>query len=101
MRLDRQVLRFYGYFKESVVETNQENARNRKVKIIIYLEDNSISINEEKQENSGIPQGKFLKREKCLGSNGKYLTAFDFKIGESIVIYGKNIFLENCDEYTR
>lgn len=62
VRLDRQVLRFYGYFKEAVVETNQENERNRKVKIILYLEDNSISMSEEKQENSGIPQGKFLKR---------------------------------------
>ncbi|MBS1889869.1 MAG: hypothetical protein JST59_01120 [Actinobacteria bacterium] len=30
--------------------------------LYFYLEDNSISINEEKQENSGIPQGIFLKR---------------------------------------
>lgn len=95
------MLRFYGYFKEAVVETNFENERNRKVKIIYYLEDNSISISEEKQENSGIPQGKFLKREKCVGPNGKFLNPFDFRIGESIFIYGKNIFIYNCDEYTR
>lgn len=43
--LDRHVLRFYGYFKESVVERNGENSRNRKVKLLFYLEDNSISIN--------------------------------------------------------
>lgn len=64
--LDRHVLRFYGYFKESVVERNGENSRNRKVKLLFYLEDNSISINEEKFENSGIPQGKFLKKEKYV-----------------------------------
>lgn len=46
VHLDRQVLRFYGFFKEAVVESNQENARNRKVKVLFYIEDNSISINE-------------------------------------------------------
>ena len=49
VRLDRHVLRFYGFFKETVVESNSENARNRKVKVLFYLEDNSISINEEKK----------------------------------------------------
>jgi len=43
--LDRHVLRFFGYFKESVVESSLENNRNRKVKLLFYLEDNSISIN--------------------------------------------------------
>jgi hypothetical protein len=31
VRLDRHVLRFYGYFKEAVVESNVENYRIRKV----------------------------------------------------------------------
>ena len=48
VHLDRHVLRFYGYFKEAVVESNSENERNRKVKVLFYLEDNSVSINEEK-----------------------------------------------------
>lgn len=96
-------MRFYGFFKESVVESNQENSRNRKVKVLFYLEDNSVSINEEKKENSGIPQGIFLKREKCLNSNGngKFLTAHDFRVGEAITIYGRSIYIYNCDEYTR
>ena len=37
VHLDRHVLRFYGYFKESVVERNGENSRNRKVKVLFYL----------------------------------------------------------------
>ena len=86
-----------------MVESNAENSRNRKVKVLFYVEDNSVSINEEKQENSGIPQGIFLKREKCLNSNGsgKFLTAYDFRVGESIDIYGRNIYLYNCDVFTR
>lgn len=99
--LDRHVLRFYGYFKESVVESNSENSRNRKVKVLFYLEDNSVSINEEKFENSGIPQGKFLKREKYVQENGKFLTAYDFRLGQAITLYGRSIYLYNCDDYTR
>ncbi len=51
-----QVLRFYGYFKESVVESNIENHRIRKVVLYYYLEDDSMHVAEPRQDNSGIPQ---------------------------------------------
>jgi hypothetical protein len=108
VRLDRHVLRFYGYFKEGVVESNLENYRIRKVLfcgiqliIYFYLEDNSISMSEEKQENSGIPQGIFLKREKTVNKNGKFFVPQDFRVGDVVEIHGKIIRLVNCDEYTR
>jgi len=41
-------LRFYAFFKESVVESRLENVRVRKVVIYYYLEDKSIMINEPK-----------------------------------------------------
>jgi hypothetical protein len=50
------VLRFYGYFKEAVVESNMENHRIRKVIIYYYLEDDSMHVAEPRQDNSGIPQ---------------------------------------------
>ena len=101
VHLDRHVLRFYGYFKEAVVESNLENQRNRKVKFLFYLEDNSISINEEKHENSGIPQGKFLKREKYIKDDGKFMTAYDIRMGEVLTVHGRSIYLYDCDAYTR
>ena len=64
LRILLKVLRFYGYFKESVVESRLENYRIRKLIIYFYLEDNSVSIIEPKQTNSGIPQGAFVKRQK-------------------------------------
>lgn len=62
VKMDRHVLRFSGYFKEAVVESALENYRIRKITIFYYLEDHSLSITEPKQENSGVPQGAFLKR---------------------------------------
>ena len=29
------------------------------------------------------------------------MTPHDFRVGEVVEIYGRNIFLNNCDEYTR
>jgi hypothetical protein len=55
------VLSFTGYFKESVVESPVENWRLRKVVIYFYLNDGTIYVCEPKVENSGIPQGVFLK----------------------------------------
>lgn len=33
--------------------------------------------------------------------NGKFLTAYDIHVGEPITIYGRTIFIYNCDDYTR
>ncbi len=70
VKLDKQVLRFYGYFQESVVESSLEAHRIRRVVINYYLEDSTIGITEPKQQNSGIPQGVFLKRQMVLRSDG-------------------------------
>jgi hypothetical protein len=61
-KLDKHVLRFYGFFKEAVVESRIENFRIRKLIIYYFLEDRSIMITEPKMVNSGTLQGAFLKR---------------------------------------
>ncbi len=60
-------------------------------------------ISEPKDFNSGIPQGKFLKRRQVLREDGSGLTymPFDFKIGSDIDILGRRFRLVDCDEYTR
>lgn len=50
------MLRFYGYFKEAITESNMENFRVRKIVLYYYLEDGSMQVAEPKQDNSGIPQ---------------------------------------------
>jgi len=51
-----QVLRFYGYFTEAVVESPIEDHRVRKVTIYYYLADDTTHIEEPKQDNSGLTQ---------------------------------------------
>jgi hypothetical protein len=48
-KLDKVVLRFYGFSKEHVVESRLENYRIRKLTIYYYLEDKSIMLVEPKQ----------------------------------------------------
>lgn len=118
VKLDKQVLRFNGYFKESVDESKTEHARIRQVVILYYLVDDTIEITEPKEVNSGIPQGLFLKRAKVLkyetnkykdsnsffkyqDNRSSFFTYADFFIGSTIFIYGKYITLYDCDQYTR
>ena len=54
---DRQVLRFDAFFREGVQERREEQFRVRKVKVLLYLEDDTIQVNEPVVDNSGIPQG--------------------------------------------
>lgn len=96
-------MRFYGYFKEHVVESRLENHRIRKVTIFYFLEDKSVQITEPKQVNSGVPQGAFLKRQMILkqdGSGAPFMPQ-DFGIGTDTAIHGRVYRLYGCDDYTR
>lgn len=103
VKMDRQVLRFYGFFREPVVESALEHYRLRKLVLYYYLEDHTLSIIEPKQVNSGTPQGAFLKRQSVLKEDrsGICVLPTDLRVGNNISIYGKNIRLADCDQYTR
>merc|ERR1719174_1677166 len=87
LKHDRQVLRFYAYFQEPVVESPNENFRIRNVVMTYFLEDGTMQITEPKVENSGIwPQGPFVKRHRIPKGDG-FWTIQDIKMGEDITIY--------------
>ena len=100
---DRKVLRFYGYFKESVFNSPIESQRVRKCVIYYYLEDDSIQICEFKEENSGIPQGAFLKRQQVpkVGNNKEIIKYTDFIVGNDIQIYQRIFHITDADPTTR
>lgn len=99
---DRKVIRFSGYFKEAVHASAAENWRARKCLIYFYLEDDSMHIAEPKVENSGIPQGVFVKRHRIPkeGTNAFY-TIDDLAIGAELAIYGRVFRLTDADAFTR
>ena len=100
---DRKVLRFYGFFKEAVHSSPVETWRVRRCVLYFYLEDESMHIAEPKIENSGIPQGVFVKRHRIPrpdASNSLY-SFTDLAVGRDVLIYGRVIRLVDADAFTR
>jgi Ca2+-binding EF-hand superfamily protein len=94
------VLRFFAYYKEAVHESRMENYRVRKVTILYYLEDNTLQVNEPKEENSGIPQGAFVKRHHIPKGRGEFYTVLDFKLGVDCTFYARTFRIVDCDAFT-
>ena len=84
-----------------MVESRLENHRIHKVLVYYFLEDKSIMIIEPKIENSGVPQGAFLKRQVVIKPNGAPFYPEDFGIGIDVGIFGRTFRIVDCDEYTR
>lgn len=102
LKHDKQVLRFYGFFQETVTERPDENARYRHVSIMFHMEDGTMSMHEPKVENSGLAQGPFLKRQKVMREDGlAYLGPDDLRVGSEITLFGRSIHLVGCDRFTR
>ena len=97
---DGQVLRFYGYFKEPIFSSQQENFRVRHVTILFFLEDDTIQILEPRERNSGIPQGTFLRRHRAKKDDDSYINVGDFVIGGEFTLYGRTYFISDCDKFT-
>lgn len=98
---DREVLRFEAFFKEPVHESPDESFRVRYCTIFLYLEDNTIQISEHREENSGIPQGAFVKRHKVPKDADSYYSVPDFNVGAAVTVYGRTFRIYACDEFTR
>lgn len=102
LKHEKQVLRFYGFFQEHVSERADENSRYRHCVLMYFIEDGTVQVSEPKVENSGIPQGRFLKRHRVQRSDGTgYLGPGDFTIGEDLTIYGRTFHITGADRFTR
>lgn len=96
-----QVLRFFGYFKEAVTESYLENHRVRKIIFLYYLKDDTVQVSEPRQDNSGIPQGIFIKRHRATRPDGTPLSPKDLKVGGIVELYGRQFYLADADSFTR
>ena len=102
IKYNDSVLKFYAYFNEHVIETVSENYRSRKVHIYYYLSDDTIHIDEIREENSGLPQGYFLKRHRIVNKESKdYYHWSDLNLGKELEVYGKRFKIFDCDDFTK
>ena len=108
--IEIQVLNFKAYFQEPVVEDATENFRIRKCILYYYLDDDTIHIIETRVENSGIPQGVFLKRHKLpkpgqfgttTQSGGQTYDWSDLKLGANLDVYGRVFRIIDSDDFTK
>lgn len=67
------------------------------------MDDDTLHILEDKVENSGIPQGVFLKRHKVLipGLEPKTYTWHDLNVGINLNIYSRVFRIVDADDFTR
>jgi len=99
---DKKVLKFKAWFQQTVHESNKEHFRVRPVDLYYYLEDDSIAVVEPVVENSGMPQGKLIKRQRLPKNDvGDHWTWKDINLGMNITFYGKVFHIYDCDKWTR
>ncbi|EDV98296.1 EF-hand domain-containing family member C2 [Drosophila grimshawi] len=101
---DKQVLCFNAYFKEPLTEIYHAPYQVRKVKIYFYLEDGTMQITEPKVENSGIPQGCLVHRQripKASPNEREFLSVFDLNVDTNVQIFDRDYHISGCDVFTR
>lgn len=93
-----KILRFTAKFNTRVPEDVD-----RRFLISFFLSDDSVSIYEPAQKNSGIVEGKFLERRKYknVDKGGEFITPTDLGIGADVKINGHSFHILACDEYTQ
>ena len=120
------VLNFKVFFQEGVHESREENFRVRTFQMNYFPADETMNITEDKSENSGLPQGDFVKKTKIpkpatkenrssytftstannmMGTarpkSSDYYGPKDFQVGNEINIYGRIFKIYDADKYTR
>uniref|UniRef100_A0A8C4RTU1 EF-hand domain (C-terminal) containing 1 n=1 Tax=Erpetoichthys calabaricus TaxID=27687 RepID=A0A8C4RTU1_ERPCA len=99
---DKKVLRFNGYFRQDIEGSSENEYYVRPIVVYYYLEDDSISIVEPVVENSGIPQGKLVKRHQLpKNALGETYHWKDLNLRTDLIVYGTVYRLCDCDLFTR
>eukprot|EP00602_Paraphysomonas_sp_CaronLab_P002925 CAMPEP_0185028900 /NCGR_PEP_ID=MMETSP1103-20130426/14960_1 /TAXON_ID=36769 /ORGANISM="Paraphysomonas bandaiensis, Strain Caron Lab Isolate" /LENGTH=882 /DNA_ID=CAMNT_0027563475 /DNA_START=1 /DNA_END=2646 /DNA_ORIENTATION=+ len=104
----KQVLRFYCHFFDKDVQRSRKPLRKfrsastaRLFTLLVYVEDTTCELAEERTPNSGIVGGPFYKRGALLKSDGTVFEPTDFSVGGCFTALGHDFFITDCDDFTR
>lgn len=94
---DKKILRFTARFNTRVPEDID-----RRFIVSFYLSDDTISIYEPLQKNSGVLHGKFLERNqyKNIDALPNIITPTDMPLGGDVKINGHSFHILSMDEYS-
>jgi hypothetical protein len=106
---DKQVLRFFCHFfdKETQITHHPDLLKvkhpstARLFTLLVYLNDFTVEIAEDKQMNSGYRGGQFYKRNYLKKDDGTEITVQDLKVGGTLTLLGHDFFITDCDSFTR
>ncbi|XP_062554556.1 EF-hand domain-containing family member C2 [Armigeres subalbatus] len=101
---DRKVLCFHGFFQETLTEIDRIPYQIRKVKILYYLEDDTMQVSEPRTMNSGIPQGCLVTRQRIPRPppyDGEFTSLLDLNINHTVQLFDRVYTITGCDEFTR
>ncbi|XP_058116379.1 EF-hand domain-containing family member C2 [Anopheles ziemanni] len=104
LEYDRQVLCFYGYFQESLTEVDRLPYQVRKVRILYYLEDDTLQVSEPRTLNSGIPQGCLVTRQRIPRPppyDREFTSLLDMNISHTVQLFDRVYTITGCDDFTR
>ncbi|KAA0166294.1 hypothetical protein FNF31_01520 [Cafeteria roenbergensis] len=103
---EKQVLRFFAWFREAVPESRRETNRIRLVAIQYFVETGDLAIHEPHTPNSGLPQGpimrkgRVVKREREDGSH-EYVDWRDLSVSDEVTFHGRTYRIYDADGFTR
>lgn len=94
---DGKILRWTAKFNTPVPEDVD-----RRFIISYYLADDTISIFESKQKNSGFTEGKFLERKKYKNrwNSEKFINPTDITVGGDCLINSYSFHILSADDFT-
>uniref|UniRef100_A0A9I3CJN5 DM10 domain-containing protein n=1 Tax=Anopheles culicifacies TaxID=139723 RepID=A0A9I3CJN5_9DIPT len=104
LEYDRQVLCFYGYFQETLGNVDRIPYQVRKVRILYYLEDETMQVSEPRTLNSGIPQGCLVTRQRIPRPppyDSEFTSLLDLNINHTVQLFDRVYTITGCDEFTR
>eukprot|EP00961_Rhodomonas_salina_P166500 2243634-Rhodomonas_salina.1 len=103
VHVDKVALRFRCWIKDDLaLLTGPDRVIVHKCILTYNLIDDSFSMMEPRQENSGLNQGQILRRQRVPKPDGSGVYTWrDLFIGADIMVRGQVVHIVDADEYTR